>query len=159
LLKLFEQDIEELAKLRIKEDEELRIKQEKEMQEANLKRLQLDLIVNRHINEINKFNRQSEEKLIKLISVKRDSYLQNVESIFQEFFENIKSSDLIYNTENKLVQINFKKVDINANLLETGLNLNINSNLNYLNFDPSSNLINLSPQGNFNILLIYCLLI
>lgn len=123
------------------------------MQEANLKRLQLDLIVNRHIDEINKFTKQSEEKLIKLISIKRDVYLQNLENIFQEFFENIKSSDLIYNSENKLVQINFKKAEFNVNSLDSGLSLN--SNLNYFNFDISSNLINLSAQGNIFFLTLY----
>lgn len=137
--------MKDLAKLRIKEDEDLRIKQEKEMQEANLKKLQLDLIVNRHIDEINKLNKQSEEKLIKLISIKRDVYLQNLENIFQDFFENIKSSDLIYNSENKLVQINFKRVENNPHLLDN--RLQANSNLNYINFDTNSNLMNLSLQG------------
>jgi len=146
LVKSFEQDIEDLAYLRKKEDEELRIKQEKEMQEANLKRLQLDLIVNRHIEEINKFNCQSEEKLIKLISLKRDNYLQNLENIFQEFYENIKSTDLIYNSENKLVQIKYKKLDIiQHNSLDKAQIEN--NNLNYSNIDSNSNLMNLNQQG------------
>ncbi len=161
LFKIYDQEIEEFSILRNKEDEELRIKQEREMQEANLKRLQLDLIVNRHIDEITKFNYQSEEKLIKLISIKRDNFLQNLENIFQEFFENIKSTDLIYNSENKLVQIKFKKYEINNNLISASsgnISFDIgNQNLvNYSNLDQNSNLINLSIQGKLlNLLTIF----
>lgn len=160
LLKTFDDDIEQLSSEIIKDDEELRIKQEKEMQDANLKRLQLDLIVNRHIDEINKFNNQSEEKLIKLIAIKRETYLQNLENIFQEFFENIRSNNIIYNSENKLIQIKLKKAELDQNFFDNIIpsnNINIGNNnnnnftstviSNYINCDPNSNLMNINPLG------------
>jgi hypothetical protein len=127
------------------------------MQEANLKRLQLDLIVNRHIDEINKFNRQSENKLIKLIAVKRDLNMQNIENIFQEFYEIIGSNNLVYNNENKIIKIKFNKNELEKNFYDKIIQQNININNNFYNnnnsinnnisLDFNSNLIDISPAG------------
>ena len=135
------------AEIIIKEDEELRSKQEKEMQEANLKRLQLDLIVNRHIDEINKFNYHSENKLIKFIALKKDVNLQNIENIFQEFYEIIGSNNLVYNNENKIIKIKFNRNELDKNLYDKIIQQNINNNNNYSG-DFNSNLTDITAAGN-----------
>ena len=44
------------------------------MQEANLKNLQLDLIVNRHIMELQKFSKEHEEQLIEFRNQWKENY-------------------------------------------------------------------------------------
>ena len=96
------------------EEIELRNKQEREMQEANLKNLQLDLIVNRHINEINKFSKDYQINLIELLDSIRDNFVKSIETSYQEFFENIDSHNLIYNSENKLIQLSIKRDNLSS---------------------------------------------
>jgi hypothetical protein len=86
-------------------ENELRNKQEREMQEANLKNLPLDLIVNRHILELNSFTKDKEEKLIIFTNNWQDSFLKTIDQTFQLFIESIDTSNLIYSNENKLIQI------------------------------------------------------
>lgn len=79
------------------------------MQEANLKNLQLDLIVNRHIMELQKFSRENEEKLIEFRNQWKENFHKIIESAFQNFIESIDPNLIIYNSENKLIQIKINK--------------------------------------------------
>jgi hypothetical protein len=79
------------------------------MQEANLKNLQLDLIVNRHIMELQKFTKEHEEKLIDFRNQWKENFYKIIESAFQNFIENIDPNLIIYNSENKLIQIKINK--------------------------------------------------
>jgi len=96
-------------------ENELRNKQEREMQEANLKNLQLDLIVNRHIGELSKFIKEFEEKLIIFKSTCHDEFIKIIEESFQIFIESVDPALIIYNSENKLIQIKTKGTNINLN--------------------------------------------
>lgn len=93
-----------------KDENELRSKQEKEMQEANIKNLQLDLIVNRHIGELDKFLKEYEGKIINFKHNCRENFLKVIEQSFQQFIENIDPGLIIYNSDNKLIQIKNKAV-------------------------------------------------
>jgi hypothetical protein len=85
------------------------------MQEANIKNLQLDLIVNRHISEINQFSKEYEDKLISFINNIRDTFIKTVELSFQNFTESVDTSLMIYNSDNKLIQIKLKRNEIFPN--------------------------------------------
>jgi hypothetical protein len=103
------QDFNKFLTQKNSNEEDLRLKQEREMRDANTKRLQLDLIVNRHIGELNKFTKDYEDKMIDFICNFRDNFLKTIEQSYQEFFENIDTNLLIYNSDNKLIQLKLKK--------------------------------------------------
>jgi hypothetical protein len=105
--KCFRENFENFLKKKESEENELRSKQEKEMQEANLKNLQLELIVNRHISELNKFSREYKEKYTLFKIEWKDNYLRTIEDSFQNFFESLDQASIIYNRDNKIVQIKF----------------------------------------------------
>jgi hypothetical protein len=90
------------------EELKLRDKQEKEMQEANIKQIKLDIIVNRHISELEKFKNDNIEKKMEVIDTYRDIYLKTIDKCFNDFIESVDPNLFIYNTENKLIQIKFK---------------------------------------------------
>jgi hypothetical protein len=91
------------------EELNLRDKQEKEMQEANLKQIKLDIIVNRHIIELEKFKNDSCHNKLELVETYRDVYLKAIDQAFNDFVETVDPSMFIYNSENKLIQIKANK--------------------------------------------------
>jgi len=105
--KSFIENFENFLKRKQSDENVLRSKQEKEMQEANLKNLQLELIVNRHITELNKFSREYKEKYTVFKNEWKDNYLKTIEDSFQNFFENLDQASIIYNKDNKIVHIKF----------------------------------------------------
>jgi len=82
------------------------------MQEANLKGHQLENIVIRHIAELNKFSKENEEQFLEIIERQREVYFKGIDDAFQNFFDNIDSSQIIYNSENKLIRLKLKENEL-----------------------------------------------
>lgn len=108
--KNFELEIKHLFEEKLNQESNLRLKHLTEMEEANLKRIEAkDLIVNRQVNEINKFDKDYEAKLLKYIELSSETYVNLLKDKFNNFFANLDASNLVYNSNNKLVKIIYKR--------------------------------------------------
>jgi len=84
----------------------------------------IDLIVNRHINELNKFIKDHEEKLIEFRANWKEKFLKSIEQAFQNFIENLDPSLMIYNSDNKLIQIKYQE-NSNSGYIKNNLNSSV----------------------------------
>ena len=77
------------------DEQELRNKQEKEMQEANIKQLPLDVIVNKHIIELNTFNNEHKALFIDLIERLKPLYTETIEKSYQLYKDRYNTSTVV----------------------------------------------------------------
>ena len=77
------------------DEQELRNKQEKEMQEANIKQLPLDVIVNKHIIELNTFNNEHKALFIDLIERLKSLYTETIEKSYQLYKDRYNTSTVV----------------------------------------------------------------
>ena len=93
--KEIQNQIEKYYVKKAEDEQELRNKQEKEMQEANIKQLPLDVIVNKHIIELNTFNNEHKALFIDLVDRLKSFYEETIEKAYQEYKDKYKSSTVL----------------------------------------------------------------
>ena len=77
-------------------------------------------LVNKHMEELISMNDEYENKLLEVTTRFKNEFLSQIGQTYQEFNEKIESTQLIYNSENKLIKFKFtnnieKKSFINEN--------------------------------------------
>ena len=61
--------------------------------------------MNKHIDELQNLNNDFENRIMEISLKYRNEYLDKIGQTYQEFYEKIETSQLIYNTENKLIKL------------------------------------------------------